>query len=512
MMVKTFLSFNTLFYKTALALLCAVFLFFWTGKAGAQTFSAETFTLNNGMQVVLIPNNRAPVVTHMLWFKAGAMDEPYGKSGIAHYLEHLMFKGTEQLAPGEFSTTVKKLGGEHNAFTSWDYTAYFESVSVQHLETIMRMGAGRMQNLSPPEKDIHSELNVVIEERRQNIENNPKRHFREQLRTALYPHHPYGKPIIGWMPEIEKLGWEDAREYYDAWYTPANAILVVSGAVTRDELKALSSEIYGQIPARSVPERTKALHTGHNGQVQISAADPEIHQPELYRLYKVPGWTLNKEDSKRLDILSVVLGGGSGSRLYNALVIEQKLATRLYVYYDGFQRDTSELAIHAVPAEGVALEDLDAAIDAEILKLVEDGISEEEFQRAVNQLLADAIYARDSLSGPAMIVGRAMITGVSLDDIETWPEQIEAVSRGDVSVVADKYLNPLSVQNYVTGYLYPEKMNVFSGNDKNPQSIDSDMESDMKSDLDTGSGMSENERNMQGQDNEAKNGNYDEQE
>ena len=221
------------------------------------TFGAETFMLDNGMQVIVIPNHRIPVVTHMVWYRVGAADELPGLSGMAHYFEHLMFKGTKKLEPGEFSRTVKMLGGRDNAFTGQDYTAYFQSIAVEHLEKVMRMEADRMFNLAPPADHFASEKNVVLEERRQRTENNPKGLFGEQLRNLLFVNHPYGTPTIGWMDEIERYEWTDVKGFYEQWYAPNNAIVIISGDITVEEFKPLAEKIYGTLPAKKLPKRSR---------------------------------------------------------------------------------------------------------------------------------------------------------------------------------------------------------------------------------------------------------------
>ncbi len=427
----------------------------YTLSATANTFNAETFTLSNGMQVVLIPNHKAPVVTHMLWIKAGSAYEEPGTSGIAHFLEHLMFKGTEKYPAGTFSTTVKKLGGEHNAFTSWDYTAYFESISVDHFETVMDMEADRFQHMNPPEEEVLSERDVIMEERRQSIENKPQRLFSDNLKNALFRMHPYGRPIIGWSHEMAQLDKADALAFHDDWYTPENAILVVGGAVTRNVLEPLAEKIYGSIPAHEGRTPPQAIYSEYAGNTIIEKEDPNVHSRKFYKLYRVPSLTTHKDDALALDVLTAIMANSTTSRLYKSLVVDQKLATQIYISYDNFRRDNTSFSIVANPAENTSFDELSNAIDAEITKIIRDGVTEDERKRAVNNMQADAIYALDSLSGPAMIVGRALATGVSLDDVETWVDQIAAVDANSLQMVADKYLNPKTAEHTVIGKLSP---------------------------------------------------------
>lgn len=291
---------------------CFLFLafLFLAVPAHAKTFNAETFTLSNGLQVVVIPNHRAPVVTHMLWYKVGAADELPGASGMAHYFEHLMFKGTETLEPGEFSKTVKKLGGNDNAFTGQDYTAYFQSVSVEHLPKVMQMEADRMFHLSPPPDHYLSEKNVVLEERRQRTENDPQSLFSETMISALFINHPYGTPIIGWMEEIRGYEWKDVKTFYDRWYAPNNAILVVSGDITAEELEPMAEKFYGHLPVKPIPPRARPDVPPAIGQTKMTLRHPSIRQRTFQKIFLMPSARQNKEDSLALQLLQ----GNSGWR------------------------------------------------------------------------------------------------------------------------------------------------------------------------------------------------------
>ena len=274
-------------------------------SAEAKTFNAETFTLENGLQVVVLPNHRAPVVTHMIWYKFGAADEKPGESGVAHFLEHLMFKGTPKVPDGKFSTTIKKLGGTDNAFTSHDYTGYYQNVPREHLAKAMEMESDRMMNLVLKEEQIASEREVIIEERRQRVDNTPQAKFQEQLMTALFVNHPYSTPIIGWLHEMKELTREEVLSYYNIWYAPNNAILIVSGDVTAAELKPLAEKYYGALPVREVPQRLRPRPAPIVAEHQIIMQDPRIGQPSASKHYRVP------HGREAMEVLAQILGGSS---------------------------------------------------------------------------------------------------------------------------------------------------------------------------------------------------------
>lgn len=440
----------------------AVLSFFLIGIqiAQAQTpiFNAFEGKLDNGMRVVVIPNPRAPVVTHMVWYAAGSADEPRGKSGIAHFLEHLMFKGSGDLEPGEFSKIVRALGGRDNAFTSYDYTAYFQSVPVQHLETVMRMEADRMRGLTPPPEEVLSERNVVLEERRQRTENDPRSLFGEQMRSVSYINHPYSMPIIGWRHEIEGLDWKDAQDFHTRWYRPDNAILVVSGDVTGEDVMALAKQTYGTIEKAETPARLRTQSPPLPGQKELRMSHPDIKQASLHIRLRAPSYRQDRETAYALDIIDEILSGGPTSRLYKSLVIDQKIATSVSLSYQGTAWDDGAISISATPVPGHDLESLRSAIENELARFVKDGPTAQEMADAKKRLKAAAIYARDSLSGPAMIFGYSLITGSSVEDIEYWPDHIDAVTRDQVVAAAQHFLdsNAEGTHPWVYGYLTPE--------------------------------------------------------
>lgn len=425
--------------------------------AQAQTFGAEEFTLSNGMQVVVIPNHRAPVVTHMVWYKVGAADEKPGLSGMAHYLEHLLFKGTAKLAPGEFSKTVKTLGGNDNAFTGQDYTAYFESVSIDNLEKVMEMNADRMMNANPPEEHYKSEKSVVLEERRQRTDNEPRAIFAEQLNSVLFVNHPYANPVIGWMDEIKQYEWKDVKAFYETWYAPNNAILIVSGDITAKQLKPLAEKIYGSLPRKDVPERKRPQVAPANSQTLITLQDKSINQPAYIKNFIAPAENRHKSDALALEILAEILDGSATTRLYDRLIVNEKKATSVGFSYSGTALDYGSISISATPADNVTLDEIGALLDKQIQDVLINGVTETETKEAIQRLQDEAIYARDSLSGPAMIFGSYLTTGGSVAELETWAQDIAKITPQQIQEAAKRYLDEKNpwIRPPVVGHLLP---------------------------------------------------------
>jgi zinc protease len=422
-------------------------------------YGAEHFTLSNGMQVIVIPLHRAPVITHMVWYRVGAADDPVGKSGIAHFLEHLMFKGTEITPPGDFSKIIRRLGGTDNAFTSQDFTAYHQTISVDHLRTVMEMEADRMINIQIPESEFISEQQVILEERRERIDNNPRAFMAEQMRYALYPNHPYGTPNIGWASEIAGLTLDDAYEMYQQYYAPNNAILVVAGDVTAAKLKPLAEKIYGVIPPKEIKPRHWRTIPPMGGDYKVEMHHASFQQPLWQRFYRVPSYRLNKEDALALQLFENIMSDGSASRLYKSIVVEQKLASSVTLGYHSDTWDQSSLSIGAIPFLETSFDVLEEAISNELRKVIKDGVTEKEITEAKTRMVDAAAFARDSISGPAMAIGSALITGSTLDDVEYWNYDIQNVTADDIKKVVTKYLNPDQNNKMptVTGYALPLK-------------------------------------------------------
>lgn len=427
-------------------------------SAQAKVFNAKSFKLDNGLEVIIIPNHRAPVVTSMIWYKVGAADEPQGLSGMAHYFEHLMFKGTKNLSPGEFSRIVKKLGGNDNAFTGQDYTAYFQSIASNHLDKMLSMEADRMMNLNVPEEHFKSEKKVVLEERRQRTENDPEGLFSEQMRSALFVNHPYGTPVIGWMDEIKGYEWSDVKNFYDKWYAPNNAVIIISGDVTIERLKPLIEKNFGKLKPKELPKRLRPSVPKAIGKTTLALKHPSIHQPHFSKIFIAPSFSNEKKDSYALQVLEQILSGGPTTRLYKSLVVDNKKAISVSLSYNGTALNYGTITLYGTPANGYEMDDLIHDIENEISNVQENSVTEKELNDAKQQLIDSADYARDSLSGPAMTIGYGIATGSTLDDIENWPEHIQAVSAQDVQNVAKKYLDLKKpwLRQPVTGYLYPE--------------------------------------------------------
>ncbi|MBI1273364.1 MAG: insulinase family protein [Alphaproteobacteria bacterium] len=423
------------------------------GAAHAKVFSPATFTLKNGLQVVVVSNRRAPIVSQMLWYKAGAADEPAGKSGIAHYLEHLMFKGTLAVGPGEFSKRIAAEGGEDNAFTSWDYTAYYQAVAADRLQLVMQMEADRMANLLLREQEAKPELEVVLAERGQRTENDPDGRFSEAMVSAIFTHHPYGTPVIGWRKEIEKLNAEDARTFYRTWYTPGNAVLIISGDVTADKVRRLAEETYGQIPARAVPARARLAEPKIDAEKRVILRDSEVLQPTVQRVYTAPSWHDSKEDSIALEVLENILADGEVGRFYKNLVVNLKLAAGVDARYQGSMVDHGTFTIAATPQGETPPEKLEQALNAEIKALTDNGVSDAEVADAKLRLQRSAMFARDSLTAPGYSFGIALTTGRTVEDVENWPAMIGAVTAAQVN----KSLRALFAQTgFTTGFLLPD--------------------------------------------------------
>jgi len=429
-----------------------------SSSAAAQSpddWRPETFTLENGLQVVVLPDHRAPVVTHMVWYKVGSADEKPGKSGIAHFLEHLMFRGTENVPSGELSKIVARHGGQDNAFTSVDYTAYFQRVSVDRLPLVMQLEADRMTNLMLSEDVVNPERSVILEERSQRTDNNPEALLAEQMGAALFMAHPYGTPIIGWEHEIRGLTQKDAVDFYKTYYAPNNAVLIVAGDVTAEHLRPLAERYYGAIPRQEVPERMRPQEPPHIAPRRISFADARVKQASLRRSYLAPSYsTSTNDEAYALDVLVQILGTGSTSRLYKSLVVDKAMATSAGAWYWSTTLDYGRLGLYGTPREGVSLEQLEQAIDDEVRRLITQGVSEDEVKRAQDNLIADAIYARDSQQSMARIYGAALMTGSTIDDVLNYPELIRKVTASDVVEAAKSVFEAPS---HVTGYLLPEQ-------------------------------------------------------
>ncbi len=411
----------------------------------------DTFVLKNGMQVVVIPNPKIPAVSHMVWYKVGSMDELRGKSGIAHFLEHLMFKGTRKYRDGAFSRIVAHNGGRENAMTGSDYTAYFQAISKDKLPQVMELEADRMKNLILSEENVEKELQVILEERRMRTENSPRALLREQLDAALYQGHPYGVPVIGWMHEMENLTREDALSFYRTYYAPNNAVLVVAGDVTSDEVRKLAKKYYGKLKKSKLPKRIDFKEPPQRAPRRIEMTDERVAEPELWKIYFAPGIHYGEsENYYPLVVLSKVLGEGNLSRLYQSLVVEKKIATIAASGYSGLRRGPGELIVYALPAKGVDLKTLESAMDEELRKIISDGVTKKELRSAKKALIADEIYQKEALQSMSFAVGELVVIGSDPDYITSWADNIKSVTADEIQEAAKLVLEE---KNSVTGVL-----------------------------------------------------------
>jgi zinc protease len=439
------------FRLTAAALALTVSLI--AGAAAAETKpNIGHFTLANGLEVVVVPDRRAPVVTHMVWYKVGAADETPGKSGLAHFLEHLMFKGTAKNPMGRFSQAVAAVGGQENAFTSQDYTGYFQRVARENLKDMMEYEADRMTGLVLTDAAVIPELKVVLEEYNQRVGNNPRARLSEQIDAALYLNHPYGRPIIGWRHEIEALNREDALAFYKRFYTPNNAVLVIAGDVTTDEVRALAEQTYAKVPkVTEIAPRSRPQEPQPAAVRRVTLADPRVAQPSMSRAYLVPSSSSAKPgESEALEVLGFILGHGNTSRLYRKLVEESGVSVGAGGYYSGSALDATQFAVYGSPKPGVTLPQLEDAIDGVIDNLLANGVTADEVERASSRLVAESIYAQDNQSTMARWYGAALTSGGSVERVQSWPDRIRAVTPDAVLTVAKTYLDK---RRSVTGYL-----------------------------------------------------------
>jgi zinc protease len=419
-----------------------------------KQFNAESFTLANGLEVVVAENHRAPIATQMIWYKVGAADEQRGKTGIAHFLEHLMFRGTKETPPGAFSRTIAQNGGRDNAFTTADYTAYYQNVATDRLELVMKLEAERMRDLVITDAVVVPERDVILEERRSRIDNSPAALLNEQLAAAQFLNHPYHNPVIGWEHEMAGLTTEDALDFYRRWYAPNNAVLVIGGDVTVDRVRALAEKYYGPIPSRPVPERHRVSEPPKAAATRLVMKSPRAGEPSWTRSYLAPSYHAGeKQYAYALQVLAEALGGGASARFYHTLVLEKQAALNAGAFYSPDAVDLATFGFYATPRKGVAIADLEAALEAEVKKVLTDGLSAEEVDRAKRHMQSQAIYARDSLEGPARVIGSGLASGRTLDEVETWPARIGRVTVDEVNAAARLVLHD---ETAVTGVLLPE--------------------------------------------------------
>lgn len=430
-----------------------IVLFLLPLTALSQTGRVSTFELPNGLQGVVIEDHRAPIVTHMVWYRVGSADEPPGQTGVAHFLEHLMFKGTETLAPGEFDKILKENGGQGNAFTSYDYTAYFQRVASDRLALMMQLEADRMVNLRLDAEHVATERAVVLEERKSRVESDPGARFSEQRRAVQFFNHPYGQPIIGWQHEIHELNRQDALDFYKTFYAPNNAILIVAGDVTPAEVERLAREHYGPLaPSTTLPERIRRQEPPQLSPRRLTFSDVTERQPYLVRSYLAPNRRAgDQKQAAALQMLSYILGGtGVTSVLGEALQIDRNLAVYAQSWYSGTNLDRDTFGIYAQPRPGVGLAQLEEAIDAVLADLIENGFEDGKLDRLKARVRAEDIYELDDQEGLARSYGRALTAGLTVADVQGWSAALQAVTEQDILDAARAVFD---INRSVTGWM-----------------------------------------------------------
>ncbi len=404
------------------------------------------------MQVLVIPDHRAPVVTQMLWFKVGAVDDPPGISGVAHFFEHMMFRGTKQTPGDLFSQTVAKNGGEDNAFTTHDYTAFYEQIAVDRLKLAMGLEADRMVNLDLSESNVGTERDVVLEERRMRVENNPQALMGEQIEAALHMSHPYGRPVLGWAEEVRRIDKMSAQDFYKHHYAPNNATLIVAGDVTPEQIRVMAQAEFGKVAARPLQPRSEFSEPPRLTETRMTLVRPDIQVPLFQRIYRVPSYAqASPGQAEGLETLAQVMGGDQTATLYRVLVEEKKLATDAGASYDGYARDAGEFSVYAVPRAGVSLETLEKAVDQVMQTFSASQAKAGDLTRAKTQLIASVTYRRDSQFAMASAYGQALMIGLTVDDVNEWPSRIRAVDAPGVQKAAQRLFR----RNAVTAYLLP---------------------------------------------------------
>ena len=417
-------------------------LFLLPGLLTAALANPYETTLKNGLRIIVKEDRRAPTVAQMVWYRIGSMDEVDGASGVAHVLEHMMFKGTPSVGPGEFNKLVAAAGGRDNAFTSRDYTAYFQQVPKEKLAEMMRLEADRMRHLNVDPKEFAQEIKVVMEERRMRTDDNPQSRLFEQMNAVAFQAHPYRRPIIGWMNDLETMTAADAKSWYDTWYVPNNAYVVIVGDVDHREVFALAEKYYGVLESRALPVRKPQVEPAQEGTRRVNVKAP-AELPVLIMGYKAPVLRDVEKDSDpyALTMLAAVLDGHDAARLTRKLVREDKVALSVGIDYDSTARGPGMIYLHGSPSAGRTVADLETALRAEITRIQKDGISEQELKRARAQLVAAQIYKLDSMFGQAMEIGQTESAGIPYQKIDRTLEKLQQVTAAEVQAVAKKYFS-----------------------------------------------------------------------
>ena len=412
------------------------------GQVGQTEANTTEFRLSNGMRVIVKEDHRAPTVAHQIYYRAGGTDEVSGTTGVAHMLEHMMFKGTPKVPVGEFSRQIALLGGRENALTNRDFTLYYQQIAKQYLPKMMELEADRMANLIIKKEEFEREMKVVMEERRLRTDDSPRGTVYEQLLATVYTAMPYRHPVIGWMDDLVNMRVEDVQNWYKTWYVPNNALLIVTGAVKAAEVRAMAEHYYGKLKPRALPLRKTQLEAEQKGIRRIWVKAP-AENPYMVMAYKVPRLhDVEKDvDPYALEVLSAVLNGYDNARLTRELVREQRLADDVNVGYDSINRNESIFVLDGTPANGHTTDEIEKALREEIQRIARNGVSEEELKRVKAQVVAGQIYKRDSVFGQGMEIGVAEISGISWRQIDRMLDKIKEVTPAQVQAVANKYFN-----------------------------------------------------------------------
>ncbi|WP_293778179.1 pitrilysin family protein [uncultured Oxalicibacterium sp.] len=410
----------------------------------APTFAlavpTEEFTLQNGMKIIVNEDHRAPTVAHMVWYRVGSIDERNGTTGVAHALEHMMFKGTKTLKPGEFSRRVAQMGGRENAFTSKDYTAYFQQIEKSHLEAVMALEADRMANLQFDKDEFAREIRVIMEERRLRTDDQPAALLYEALTATAYAAHPYRNPIIGWMDDLEHLTVDDVKAWHEQWYAPNNATMVVSGDVDPKQVHRLAEKYFGKLKPKTLVRTRPQNEPEQKGIKRVTVKAP-AENPYVILAFKVPALrdAAKDEEPLALDVLAAVLDGYDNARLTARLVRTERVANEVGASYSGVARGPVQFILDGTPAAGTTTEQLEGYLRAEVARIAKEGVSEDELKRVKTQLIASQIYKRDSVFGQAMEIGAMEMSGHSWRDIDRLIERLRQVTPQHVQAVAQKY-------------------------------------------------------------------------
>lgn len=403
-----------------------------------QRRPSETFTLANGLQVVVLPSRRAPIVTQLLVYKVGSADETFGQTGIAHFLEHMMFKGTGTLAPTEFSRTVARNGGRDNAFTDFEMTGYHQTIAADRLELVMRMEADRMVNLRILDSELRPERQVVLEERRMRVDNVPAELLEEAAYEQLFGRHkPYAMPTVGYVDDVKKLGVNQLSAFYRRFYAPNNAVLIVAGDAPTATVAKLAEKYYGPVPGRRVEPRRRPSEGGSDLPQRVVRADARVVEPRWNRDWLAPSYRMgDSRHAHALQVLARLFGGSETSRLSRALVTESKIALSANAGYAPSSLGLTIFGLSVHPARGRGVGEIETAVAAEMKRVLDGDVGSEEVEQVQNQLLASAIYSQDSLASGPRLYGRVLAIGGSIAEIDDWPLRIAAVRPEDVVAAA----------------------------------------------------------------------------